>query len=421
MSESDFRLSNLDIPEEKKNVNEEPQFIPMTFDSGTGILQHDTVEGIVDEAREKVLKACKMLVDEGLVARTWGNISARINDELFAITPSGKAYDTLTPDQIVVVRASDCTWMGDIKPSSEKGIHASIYLDRPEVNMVIHTHQFYASAISIIGLDVENVSELSSEAGELVGDRIPCAGYGLSSTDKLRNNVRKAFADNPGSKAVLMRNHGAVCVGEDIDSAFHASRLLEEVSKKLYSRYCLGDVADEPAGESRMYVEGDTSAPSWARKAMINGNKCVVLSKEPYTVKVSRQGMAIRPYIDDLAQIGGVNIKCVMPEGSTSELKKALRNSDAVLVKGAGAICAGKEPDDAEALATVLEKGCAAAHLAASFGDVKPVSRKDALFEREVYVTKYSRLKKTGDDKNNKASDWTGKIKSLLKGLKKVK
>ena len=87
MSESDFRLSNLDVPEEKKNVNEEPQFIPMTFDSGTGILQHDTVEGIVDEAREKVLKACKMLVDEGLVARTWGNISARINDELFAITP----------------------------------------------------------------------------------------------------------------------------------------------------------------------------------------------------------------------------------------------------------------------------------------------------------------------------------------------
>ena len=57
----------------------------------------------IQEAKELVVEAGKKLLETGLIARTWGNVSARISDTQFVITPSGRAYETLTPDDIVVV------------------------------------------------------------------------------------------------------------------------------------------------------------------------------------------------------------------------------------------------------------------------------------------------------------------------------
>ena len=76
------------------------------------------------EAKQLVIKAGIEVVEYGLIARTWGNISCRVDDKRFVITPSGRPYETLTPDEIVVVNIDDCSYEGDIKPSSEKGIHA---------------------------------------------------------------------------------------------------------------------------------------------------------------------------------------------------------------------------------------------------------------------------------------------------------
>ena len=60
----------------------------------------------VEEAKKLVVEAGKKLLETGLIARTWGNVSARISDTQFVITPSGRAYETLTPDDIVVVNIS---------------------------------------------------------------------------------------------------------------------------------------------------------------------------------------------------------------------------------------------------------------------------------------------------------------------------
>ena len=120
----------------------------------------------LQEARELVIRAGLELSESGLIARTWGNISARISDTQFVITPSGRAYEDLTPDQIVITNIEDCSYEGSVKPSSEKWIHADAYKLRPEVNFVIHTHQNYASALSILGDTVLEVPKSSSfEAG----------------------------------------------------------------------------------------------------------------------------------------------------------------------------------------------------------------------------------------------------------------
>ena len=72
------------------------------------------------QAKLAVIEAGKKLVETGLIARTWGNVSCRISDTQFVITPSGRDYLSLTPDDIVVVNLEDLTYEGDIKPSSER-------------------------------------------------------------------------------------------------------------------------------------------------------------------------------------------------------------------------------------------------------------------------------------------------------------
>ena len=116
----------------------------------------------IQAAKELVIKAGKEVVASGLIARTWGNISCRIDDKQFVITPSGRAYEDLTPDEIVLVNIEDLAYDGDVKPSSEKGIHAEAYKLRPEVNFVIHTHQMQASVVSALGFDINAVSEKSA-------------------------------------------------------------------------------------------------------------------------------------------------------------------------------------------------------------------------------------------------------------------
>ena len=106
----------------------------------------------LEEAKKLVVAAGKKLVESGLIARTWGNVSARISDTQFVITPSGRAYETLTPEEVVVVNIEDCSYEGVIKPSSEKCVHAAAYRHHPTVDSVTHTHQKMATIVSITGM-----------------------------------------------------------------------------------------------------------------------------------------------------------------------------------------------------------------------------------------------------------------------------
>ena len=170
----------------------------------------------IQAAKELVIKAGKEVVASGLIARTWGNISCRVSDTQFVITPSGRPYEGLTPEEIVLVNIADLSYDGDVKPSSEKGIHAEAYKLRPEVNFVIHTHQMQASVISTLGFDINSVD---AKSAEIIGDNVPLASYGLPGTGKLREGVVAAIKRSD-SKAVIMAHHGALCMGESSTAHF---------------------------------------------------------------------------------------------------------------------------------------------------------------------------------------------------------
>ena len=127
-----------------------------------------------EEAAELIIKAGYALVEKGLIARTWGNISARLSDTEFLVTPSGMGYDRLTPDKLVVCKISDCSYEGEIKPSSEKGVHGEAYKYRPDVNFVIHTHQLYATAVGTTG---KSLSARTAEEEKILGADVISAKY----------------------------------------------------------------------------------------------------------------------------------------------------------------------------------------------------------------------------------------------------
>ncbi len=345
------------------------------------------------EARKLVIEAGLRLLENKLIARTWGNISARISKEEFIITPSGKAYDRLTPDDLVKVKVSDCSYSGNVKPSSEKGVHAAAYALRSHVGFIIHTHQYYASAVAA---ECRNIR------------KAPCAAYALPGTTKLKRFVADAVKNNPYENMFLMARHGTLILGSDMDEAFARAEELEEKCKGLVE-------ARVNLNAAEAYKEFDTS------KVNIKALPFVKVVSDPYIMKCCEKGKTVGSYIDDFAQIVGPDMQVVDCDEWTVERallgystnqtargligkvpmtgaldrmggqQPALNSAigrNAVLVKGVGAVCAGKTKSDAEAIAMIVSKNCAAACYTKY---AKPLGSIDARLQRYIYLTKYSR------------------------------
>ena len=154
-----------------------------------------------EEAAKKIIESGLMLVERGLIARTWGNISARVSDTEFMITPSGMAYDKLTPEMIVTCKIEDCSYEGDIKPSGEKLAHAVAYQNRPDVDFIVHTHQLYGTVAGCVGRSLRGRTD---EEKRILGYRVPVAKYAISATAPLGRNVGECIKKHPESNATFM-------------------------------------------------------------------------------------------------------------------------------------------------------------------------------------------------------------------------
>lgn len=188
----------------------------------------------LQKQKELVIESGLKLVREGLVARTWGNVSLRVDDENMLITPSGRKYEDLTLEDIVLVNIHTSNYEGSIKPSSEHKLHSEIYKTRKGVNAVIHTHQMNASTCAAARREVPPILD---DMAQIIGPTVRVAPYALPSTKKI---VRKTVQALKGRMAALMANHGAVCIGRDIDEAFVVCQVLEKACKAFIEAEFLG-------------------------------------------------------------------------------------------------------------------------------------------------------------------------------------
>lgn len=172
--------------------------------------------------RQLILDAGRRMYRSGLTVETWGNISARDPETgLIYLTPSGMAYETLTREDVVVMNERMELVEGFRRPTVEAGMHIRIYGRRRDVHAVVHTHPIYSQVFAVLNEDLPPVTD---EAAQVLAGTVRCAAYALPGTAELAENADRALGEG---WACLLANHGAVCVGADMDAAFRVCAVLE--------------------------------------------------------------------------------------------------------------------------------------------------------------------------------------------------
>jgi L-fuculose-phosphate aldolase len=201
---------------------------------------------LAGEERQRVVDLCVALSRHGYLAATGGNVALRVDVEHFAVTPSGVDYFVMTASDVCVIRLSDVARVdGARAPSVETGLHARVLRRRPDVGCSIHTHQPVASAFALLG---EELSVEESPARACLGPRVPLVGYMPSGTALLAWLLGRSV--RPDCNAYLMRNHGVLCCGTDIQQAALAVESLERLAGERLRRRIAARAGGDPRHES---------------------------------------------------------------------------------------------------------------------------------------------------------------------------
>lgn len=194
------------------------------------------------KTKEQVLGAALEIHRMGFNSGLSGNISARIEGEqqLIAITPRGKHYATLSINDILVIDEHGDTVDGDLVPSSESLVHMSIYKARLDVRCIVHAHPIYATAAAVANLAIPPIVD---EMVISIGGSIQVAHYAFPSTQELADNAVTALSNR---NAVLLRNHGLVVTGNNMDRAVNNCELSERVAQVFLLSHTLGKALELP-------------------------------------------------------------------------------------------------------------------------------------------------------------------------------
>ena len=183
------------------------------------------------ELKKEVIKYAQKLNSTNLSPLRSGNVSVRATQdgvEGFLLTPSGKRYETLIPEDIVFLALKEKydnlkLFNTGLNPSSEWRFHQDIYLKKIEAKAIVHAHSPHATAVSSHGKSIPAFHYMVALAG---GDDIKCSEYATFGTDELSINILKALEKR---KACLMSNHGQVAFGTNLKQAFELAEEVENI------------------------------------------------------------------------------------------------------------------------------------------------------------------------------------------------
>ena len=195
--------------------------------------------------RTIVVQTAQQLLRLGLVAATSGNVSMRLEGDekegLIAVTPASTDYETMTPEDIVVVDYDVDVIEGDTVPSSESLTHVAVYKARRDISAVIHTHSIYASVLAVAGVALPPILD---ELVAYLGGPVEVAEYGFPSTEDLGEKAIQAMGER---NAVFIRNHGVLAAGRDMPDALRACELVERAAQIYIQARALGSVRTLPS------------------------------------------------------------------------------------------------------------------------------------------------------------------------------
>ena len=178
-----------------------------------------------DHARADIVEVGRRLFTAGLVASNDGNITVKVGPDRLLATPKNVSKGFMTPDMMVVVDLDGRKVAGTRDASSELLMHLEVYRQRPDVNAVVHAHPPLATGFAVAGVPMDRavVAEMVTTLGS-----VPIAEYGTPSTPELPAAVRQYIKAHDG---LLLANHGALTVGQDLFAAYHKMETIEHFAK----------------------------------------------------------------------------------------------------------------------------------------------------------------------------------------------
>ncbi|MEY8388544.1 class II aldolase/adducin family protein [Oscillospiraceae bacterium 38-13] len=180
----------------------------------------------VQEMRQAVCAWARQCYAEKLFAGTSGNLSVYDREQdVMVITPTSVAYETITPEDMVVLRPGGEVLEGTFRPSSEWRMHAAVYASKPEVSAIIHTHSPYATAFAVNNRDIPVIL---IEMVPFLGGGVPLAHYATPGTRGVGDEAVKALEDRGGC---LLANHGVLAVGNSLEQAHLRAVYIEDAAK----------------------------------------------------------------------------------------------------------------------------------------------------------------------------------------------
>lgn len=201
----------------------------------------------IQEAKELMIKVAREEDRMDMVNTFEGNISMRVG-EVYLITPSQVDKQLMTTDMIVETdgEGNILNPENGMKPSSELKMHLQAYRVRPDIHAVIHNHSAYATAFAVAGKPI--APKGFAEAMEIF-EQIPIVPYGTPGTQAIADGFAAVL---PDYNAVLLENHGVLCVGPTIDLAFTEARAVEKIAKTMIMAQLLG--GEKPIPEEQQPV-----------------------------------------------------------------------------------------------------------------------------------------------------------------------
>jgi len=177
------------------------------------------------EHRQDIVEVGKLVYQKGWVAANDGNISVRLDQHRVLCTCTGISKGMMTPDDLIVCDLDGNKLEGSRERTSEIAMHLTIYQTRPDIAAVVHAHPPVATGFAVAGrpLTLALLPEVIIGLGS-----VPLADYGLPGTSALTERMLPFI---PQYDAILMRNHGLVCYGEDVYKTYFKMETVEHFAR----------------------------------------------------------------------------------------------------------------------------------------------------------------------------------------------
>lgn len=177
---------------------------------------------LYEKKRQELIEYARKMEKYNLVKMSGGNVSLRLEDGNVIVTPSAMNYDTMVPEDIVVLDINGNIIEGKRRPTSDLSAILYILQNMPWVNAIIHTHQAKAIAFSLVS---DLLPVISSTMVDEIKDEVQVAPFTISSDIGMGIETVKHAGK---SLCVILKNHGAMAYGKSLDQALSAAVYLEE-------------------------------------------------------------------------------------------------------------------------------------------------------------------------------------------------